>query len=67
MPDHVHLVVRGSNESSDCKGFMKLAKQYSGFYYARANERARLWQRYGHDRMIRDHFANAYSVDLVRR
>jgi putative transposase len=53
MPDHVHLVVRGLEESSDAKAFMKLAKQYSGFHYARVNDRARLWQRYGHDRIIR--------------
>ena len=63
MPDHLHLVVEGLSDTADCKGFIKSAKQYSGYYYARANGRARLWQRYGHDRIIR---ADAEFVDSVR-
>lgn len=63
MPDHLHLVVEGLSADADCKGFIKSAKQYTGYYYARANGRARLWQRYGHDRIIRD---DAEFVDCVR-
>ena len=63
MPDHLHLVIEGLADDADCKGFVKSAKQYAGYYYARANGGARLWQRYGHDRIIRD---DAEFVDIVR-
>lgn len=35
MPDHVHLIVEGMSDESDLKLFVKLAKQYSGYYYRR--------------------------------
>lgn len=53
MPDHLHIIITGENEQSDCKAFIKAAKQYSGYYFAQAY-RAKLWERYGHDRVIRD-------------
>jgi REP element-mobilizing transposase RayT len=53
MPDHLHLIVEGMRDDADMKAFEKLAKQYSGFYYKR-ERRMQLWQRYGHDRIIRD-------------
>jgi putative transposase len=53
MPDHVHLLVAGTSEDSDCKEFIARAKQYSGFYYKK-QERRRLWQRYGFERVLRD-------------
>ena len=61
MPDHLHLVVRGRLDTSDAKTFFKLAKQYSGYYFSKENQRKRLWQRYCHDRILRD------SVELLRR
>ena len=52
MPDHVHQLVKGVSLEADGRRYIKLAKQYSGFYFERAfNER--LWQRYGHDRFLR--------------
>jgi REP-associated tyrosine transposase len=33
MPDHVHLLVEAQSEASDCRMFIKRAKQFSGFYY----------------------------------
>lgn len=54
MPDHLHLVVEGLADDSDLKAFVRLAKQYSAYYYARAHGGGRLWQRYGHDRIVRD-------------
>jgi REP-associated tyrosine transposase len=53
MPDHVHLLVEGMSDASDCKAFISRAKQYSGFYYANAH-RARLWQRYSFEHVLRD-------------
>jgi putative transposase len=62
MPDHLHLLVRGESEESDCKDFIKRAKQYSGFYYSKVHGR-KLWQRYGHDHVLRD---DEKTEDLVR-
>ena len=61
MPDHVHLVVEGLSDDSNLKSFAKLAKQYAGYYYARAHSGAKLWQHGTNDHIIRDH------VDLLDR
>ena len=53
MPDHVHLVVEGTRDDSDCLRFIKLAKQYSAFYFARSNGE-KLWQRYGFEHVLHD-------------
>ena len=53
MPDHVHLLAAGKSEAADAKRYIKLAKQYSGFYYKQANRR-RLWQRYPFEHVLRD-------------
>ena len=53
MPDHVHLLIAGTSETADCKRFIALAKQYSGFYYKKQHRR-RLWQRYGFERVLRN-------------
>jgi putative transposase len=63
MPDHLHMVVQGVTEQADCKEFVKLSKQYSGYGYSQANGRARLWQRYSHDNIARD---DAEVVNMVR-
>ena len=33
MPDHLHLIVEGLSGHSNLKKFVKLAKQYSGYYF----------------------------------
>ena len=53
MPDHLHLLVEGQAEDSDCKRFISRSKQYSAFYFAR-EVGIRLWQRYGFERVLRD-------------
>jgi putative transposase len=53
MPDHVHLVVEGMADDSELKAFVKRAKQYSGYGYAR--RRGRLWQHGSNDHIVRDH------------
>jgi putative transposase len=53
MPDHVHLLVEGQSDDSDCKRFIARAKQYSGFYY-QAEFGGQLWQRYGYEHVLRD-------------
>jgi REP element-mobilizing transposase RayT len=52
MTDHLHLLVAGEDSDSDCLRFIARAKQYSGFYFAR-EFKARLWQRYGFERVLR--------------
>jgi putative transposase len=54
MPDHLHLLVEGTSDTSDCKSLIVRAKQYSGFYYAKAYG-ARLWQRYSYEHVLRHH------------
>jgi putative transposase len=61
MPDHLHAVVRGCADDSDCRAFVKAAKQYSGFYFKQRHERP-LWDRYGHDRVIRDERELAMTI-----
>ena len=53
MPDHVHLLVEGKRADADLKAFAHLAKQRTGFVYAREH-RHRLWQPSYYDRVLRD-------------
>jgi putative transposase len=52
MPDHLHLLVHGESEASECRRFIKLGKQYSGYYYSKAFHDV-LWQRYGFEPTLR--------------
>ena len=38
MPDHVHLAIHGTAGHSDCKAFIKAAKQYSGCAFRQRHE-----------------------------
>lgn len=53
MPHHLHLLIDGQTDASDCRRFIARAKQYSGFYYSKAHG-APLWQRYGFEHVLRD-------------
>ncbi len=52
MPDHVHMLVEGQADDSDCRQFISRAKQYSAFHY-KAVFGQRLWQRYAYERTLR--------------
>jgi putative transposase len=52
MPDHLHQLVHGRTPTSDGLKFIRLGKQYSGFYFKKAFKQP-VWQRYGHDRFLR--------------
>ena len=53
MPDHVHLLTVGCQPTSNCREFIRRAKQFSGYYYQRAfNEQ--LWQRYSYEHVLRE-------------
>jgi putative transposase len=53
MPDHVHLLIEAMHDTSDCRRFIKSAKQYSGFHFQKQFKQ-KLWQRYGFERVLRD-------------
>jgi REP element-mobilizing transposase RayT len=64
MPDHLHLLVDGLCDDSRCLGFVKAAKQYAGYDFARRTDR-RLWQRYGYERVIRDAAERARTIQYI--
>jgi putative transposase len=52
MPDHLHLLVSGMSEDSNCLAFMRTFKQRSGFAFRRFS-RGRLWQHKFYDHILR--------------
>ena len=64
MPDHLHLIARGSDETSDAKDFVKRAKQYSGYYFKKEYG-LQLWQRYGYERVIREDVELALTIRYI--
>jgi putative transposase len=64
MPDHLHLLIEGLEDRSDCREFISRAKQYTGYCYARLTSR-RLWQRYGYERTLRDGDPTASVVRYI--
>lgn len=53
MPDHVHLLVEGTDDGCDGKRFIKSSKQYAGYHF-RAKTGRPLWQRDSFERVLRD-------------
>ena len=76
MPDHVHVLVEGLADDSDLRGFVRDAKQRSGFAFAQRSGR-RLWQDGYYDHVLRDDestiavaryiFENPVRAGLARR
>ena len=54
MPDHLHLLIHGQADDSDCRRFVAQAKQLSGFHYWKRFG-THLWQHYGFERTLREH------------
>ena len=52
MPDHVHLLVSGLEETSDGRRFVSLAKQLAAFHVAKQFD-VRRWQHYGYEHVLR--------------
>lgn len=52
MPDHLHQLVKGCSDSADARRYIKLAKQYSGYYFSKAFGE-KVFQRYGYERWLR--------------
>ena len=64
MPDHVHLLIRGVTTTANARAFIKAAKQYPGYSFARTTG-TRLWQRYSYDRVIRSDYERAQTIKYI--
>jgi REP-associated tyrosine transposase len=65
MPDHVHVIVRGSCETSDLRRCVKLMKQRIE-YVARSQFNIRhLWQQGYYERVLRSRHAVESAVKYV--
>jgi REP element-mobilizing transposase RayT len=64
MPDHVHLLVEAQADDSDCRQFIKRAKQFSGYYFKQQFD-APLWQRYGFEHVLRDDEATLHVARYI--
>ncbi|MEO8664821.1 MAG: transposase [Ignavibacteria bacterium] len=53
MPDHVHLILRGKNESSDVIKTVDMFKQETGFWFYKNLNKIK-WQKDYHDHIIRN-------------
>jgi putative transposase len=53
MPDHVHIVVTGTDPSSDVRAAMTKFKQYSGFWLSKYGNGVR-WQKDFYDHVFRE-------------
>ncbi|MCL4524213.1 MAG: transposase [Acidobacteria bacterium] len=60
MPEHIHLLVRGTTEISDLLDFMKRFKQVTAYEYKHSTGQ-RLWQKKFYDHILRPK-ENAESV-----
>src|SRR5215471_16728728 len=63
-PAVIDLVVDGERDDSSCLAFIKLAKQYSGYYYKQQSGH-QLWQRYGYEHVIRNYMERALTIRYV--
>ena len=64
MSDHLHVVVRGDDATSDLRRFSDRAKQFSGFYYPQKRQH-KLWQRYFYEHVLRDEAVTQQAVRYV--
>jgi REP element-mobilizing transposase RayT len=53
MPDHLHLLVMGTRPDAHLPRFVNIAKQHSGYEFAKATG-SRLWDTGYYDRVLRD-------------
>jgi putative transposase len=64
MPDHVHMLIEALTDESDCRVFIKTAKQYSGYHFAQRYD-GKLWQRYGYERVLRKEIERATTIRYI--
>jgi putative transposase len=64
MPDHAHLLIKGTYEAAEALTFISRAKQYSAFHYKRRFG-CRLWQRYGYEHVLREDIEEAATIRYI--
>jgi putative transposase len=64
MPDHLHMLVEGTLDVSDCRKFIHRAKQLSAYQYKKPTGQ-RLWQRYEFERTLRDTEATTTVIRYI--
>lgn len=64
MPDHVHLIVEGEADDSNCVAFVRIFKQTTAFYWKQQTGQ-RLWQRSFHDHVLRDSEPTQHAVSYL--
>ncbi len=65
MPDHVHLVIEGSCESSDLRRCAKLAKQRVEYVARKTFHVHHLWQKGYYERVLRSPEATEMAIRYV--
>jgi len=53
MPDHIHLLVEGTDDGANLTKFVSLAKQHSGYAFKQKYKK-RLWQEGYYEHVLRD-------------
>ncbi len=64
MRDHLHLLVEGTTDDADLRVLIPAFKQKTGYRFSRAHG-TRLWQRYGFERVLREHESTASVVRYI--
>ena len=62
MPDHLHLLVEGTDPAAQLKEFVRVFKQRSSFHW-KTRFGSELWQRSYFERVLRSHES---SIDVAR-
>ena len=65
MPDHVHLVLEGTHESSDLRRFIKLSKQRVAYVFRTQRAIKSTWQEGCYERVLRSTDATRVVVRYV--
>jgi REP-associated tyrosine transposase len=64
MPDHLHVIAEGQNDTSNCLEFVRVFKQRTAFEWKRRTG-ARLWQESFFDHVLRSDETTQRSVRYV--
>lgn len=65
MPDHVHLVVEGTTETSDLRRFVKVVKQRVAYVFRTARNISTTWPERYYERVLRSNEATDTVVRCV--
>jgi putative transposase len=64
MPEHVHLLVLATSETSDLRAFVHSVKQRTAYYYKQSHA-ATLWQEGYYEHVLRDDEATLATAKYI--